>query len=209
MSTSLSAAAADRKARLAQLKNLKRKAPDSSDDPSGAPPTDNDTTLEVSDSTSTYLSGRNYDTATRGPKLGFERSPSAAGTTTTAETRAAALADAAAEQRKAEEEKARDAPLDLFSLQPKKANWDLKRELDRRMEESGLNFKTENAVAKLVRERIEGQRKVAAKEEGANGDGEQVGMEGNVLVEATREREKEDEEDARRERELDAELEAP
>ncbi|GAM82917.1 hypothetical protein ANO11243_009030 [Dothideomycetidae sp. 11243] len=204
----LSAAASDRKARLAQLKNLKRKAPSDSNDDDAAP-AEAEPTDSVS-AASTILSGRNYDALTRGPKLGFELNPIAQSTTLTAEARAAALADEARLQREAEEAKAAEAaPLDLFALQPKKANWDLKRELERRMEESGLNLRTDNAVARLVRERVEAQKKAARTVGDGGGEGEETGMEGSALVEATRERQKEDEEESRRERELDADLEAP
>jgi len=72
-----------------------------------------------------------------------------------------------------------------------------------------LDVRTGNAIARLVRERIEAQRKKLGQlQEGQEkgkviDDGEAVGLEGTTLVEATREREREDEEDARRERELE------
>ncbi|PSK34405.1 Pre-mRNA-splicing factor cwf18 [Elsinoe australis] len=229
MSTStLSAAANDRKARLAQLKSLKRKAPTDSttDEDAGAPtfprPSKSPRTSPAPDessSTSHLLPGRNYDPLTRGPKLGFELNPASTATTATLEARAKELSDAAKAAQaaeKAEQDEGREAPLDLFKLQPKKPNWDLKRELERRLE--GVNVRTENAIARLVRERVEGQKKAqgqAAVNGSGRGDaeadeeGKGMGMEGNVLVEATKEREREDEEEARRERVLEAELEAP
>ena len=87
------------------------------------------------------------------------------------------------------------------SLQPKKPNWDLKRDLDRKLEI--LNVRTDNAIAKLVRERIAKQQEAArAKMNGStDGDVEAAGIEGTTLVEATNVREQEDKEDARRERE--------
>ncbi|KAK4575385.1 hypothetical protein LTR86_001239 [Recurvomyces mirabilis] len=208
----LSAAAQDRKARLAQLKSLKRKQPDTyqeADEEEEAPARHKEeTTPAEPDASSTFLSGRNYDSETKGPRLGFEAAPSEG--KETLEKKAAALA-LDVKQQAAEEEKA-DKPLDLFKLQPKKPHWDLKRDLDRKLDV--LNVRTDNAIAKLLRERIAGQQK-AAKEKmggtngGANGsdgvgggaEGEAVGMEGAVLVEATHVREREDEEDARRERE--------
>ena len=81
--------------------------------------------------------------------------------------------------------------MDLFSLRPQAANADLKRELARRMEESGLAGRTERAIAAIVRARIAGQTS---------------DKDGVELVEATREREMEDEEERRRERVLDEEL---
>ncbi|KAK3673708.1 hypothetical protein LTR78_006261 [Recurvomyces mirabilis] len=207
----LSAAAQDRKARLAQLKSLKRKQPDTCQEAyeEEAPVRQTDeTTPAEPDASSTFLSGRNYDSETKGPKLGFEAAPSEG--KETLEKKAAALA--LETRRQAQEDEKADKPLDLFKLQPKKPNWDLKRDLDRKLEV--LNVRTDNAIAKLVRERIAGQQK-AAKEKmggangrangsdgvGAEGEGEAVGLEGAVLVEATHVREREDEEDARRERE--------
>ncbi|KAF4551806.1 Pre-mRNA-splicing factor cwf18-like protein [Elsinoe fawcettii] len=222
--TALSAASSDRKARLAQLKSLKRKEPPS-DGPQDA--TDNDAPTSPRPAKSprttppppatTHLSGRNYDPLTRGPKLGFETAPTS--DVTTLEARAQALSSEAKAAQEAEKQanlEGQEAPLDLFKLQPKKPNWDLKRELDRRMQP--LEVRTENAIARLVRDRVEGQKR-AAKEQGrtngagAKGEGvdgaEEVGMEGSTLVEATKEREREDEEESRREREMEEELEAP
>jgi coiled-coil domain-containing protein 12 len=52
--------------------------------------------------------------------------------------------------------------VDLFSLQPKRPNWDLKRDVERKLER--LKPRTEAAVAKLVRIRLGGQN--GRKEEG-------------------------------------------
>ncbi|PNS14097.1 Pre-mRNA-splicing factor cwf18 [Sphaceloma murrayae] len=225
MSTStLTAASADRKARLAQLKSLKRKQPSdtpteedslaTSPRPSKSPRGTPDP--EDPSSTSHLLSGRNYDPLTRGPKLGFEINPASQSSTATLEARAKELSDAAKaaqEEEKAAQNEGREAPLDLFKLQPKKPNWDLKRELERRLE--GVNVRTDNAIARLVRERVEGQKKKTevkpnGKIEGeADDEGRSMGMEGSTLVEATKEREREDEEEARREKILEDELEVP
>lgn len=219
----LSAAAQDRKARLAQLKTLKRKQPEppdelrDQDEPEvKSPRHENDT--EQQDVTSKYISGRNYDRETRGAKLGFENVPSEG--KETLEKQAAALAAEAKRQAK-EEEKA-DKPLDLFKLQPKKPNWDLKRELDRKLDI--LNVRTDNAIARLVRERIAKQQREARARAAVSGSGvsgsangvlsgdrdggddEAAGIEGTTLVEAANIREREDEEDARREREEDEAL---
>lgn len=192
--TSLDAAATERKARLAKLKSLKRKQPDTTEDTDGAT---RNTELdskeadpnEIPSIATTYLSGRNYDPTTRGPKLGFEQAPTE--NEETLEDRAAQIADET--NRKAAEEEKEDKPLDLFKLQPKKPNWDLKRDLAQKMEI--LNARTDNAIARLVRERIEGTNK-------KNGvaDGE-VTMAGEELVEGMHVRERAEEEDARRERE--------
>ncbi|KAK7730755.1 hypothetical protein SLS57_001586 [Botryosphaeria dothidea] len=202
--TSLGAAADERKARLAKLKSLKRKAPDEPQD------IENDDTTnqqEDRDRSSTpdvsklYLSGRNFDAETKGPKLGFEVNPAEG--QTTLEAKAAELAERTKAEAAADDA---DKPLDLFKLQPKKPNWDLKRDLDRKLEI--LNVRTENAIARLVRERIETAQKEARKKAGAGAgevevadrEGEAVGMEGAMLAEAMREREREDEADREREK---------
>ena len=206
----LSAAAQDRKARLAQLKSLKRKQPDEAQDDTEQPtpksPRNDDRTEEAA-STNKYISGRNYDFETKGAKLGFDAAPSEG--RDTLENKAAVLAEET--KRQADEEEKADKPLDLFKLQPKKPNWDLKRDLERKLEV--LNVRTDNGIARLVRERIANQQKAAKAQAGgangsANGDdeAEAAGIEGNTLVEATHVREREDEEEARREREEDEAL---
>lgn len=152
---SLEAASQDRKARLAQLKSLKRKAPGTSPNPINNNDNNTDALSVPSDEpdvTRTYLSGRNYDPETRGPKLGFESSPAA--NQPTLESQAAELAIQTKKEAD-EEEKQGDGELDLFKLRPKKANWDLKRQLAQRT--AVLGIRTENAIARLVRERVEGE----------------------------------------------------
>ena len=75
----LSAASQDRKARLAQLRGLKRKLPDDGAAAAGeaadeAPPPARPADDER-DVARQHLSGRNYDFETRGPKLGFDVMP--------------------------------------------------------------------------------------------------------------------------------------
>lgn len=193
----LESATQDRKARLAQLRGLKRKQPEPAQE---SLPQSNDT-AEAKDEeepsvTTTYLSGRNYDAETRGPKLGFETAPDA--DKDTLEVRAAALElQHKEEAAKAEDEK--DVPIDLFKLQPKKPNWDLKRDLKQRT--AVLDVRTKNAIARLVRERLEGERKRKI-EAGEEGDGV-VPLEGRELVEAVHLRERQEEEERRREKEED------
>jgi coiled-coil domain-containing protein 12 len=210
----LGAAAQDRKARLAQLKSLKRKQPDSHDatvDDAVAPPeaAAQESNNRESETTRKYLSGRNYDSETRNAKLGFEQAPSEG--RDTLEKQAAALA-LEVKQQSLESEKT-DAPLDLFKLQPKKPNWDLKRDLERKMDI--LNVRTDNAIARLVRERIANQQQAAKawKAEDTrtigiedNSREEAAGIDGTTLVEAANIREQEDAEEARREREEEAAL---
>ncbi|SMR61012.1 unnamed protein product [Zymoseptoria tritici ST99CH_1E4] len=215
----LGSAAQDRKARLAQLKSLKRKQPDTPDtqsdslEPTPKSPRNDTNSSDDLDPTSKYLSGRNYDAETRGAKLGFEAAPSEG--KETLEKKAAELA--LETRRQAEEEEKADKPLDLFKLQPKKPNWDLKRDLDRKLDV--LNVRTDNAIARLVRERIARQQEAArekaksgavngsaAQETKGGGDVEAAGIEGTTLVEAANVREREDEEELRREREEDEAL---
>ena len=201
----LSAAANDRKSRLAQLKSLKRKQAPSSDEPEVADSPSLQLQAETSDAltrteeepsiTTTYLSGRNFDPATRNVKLGFDNLP-IADPANTLEYKAQQLALETKAQQDAE--KADDQGLDLFKLQPKKPNWDLKRDLEQKMR--GLDVQTENAIAKLVRERVEAQKAIRDKKP-QDGQGEEVGMEGSELVEAMHLKEQEQERDRRRDEE--------
>ncbi|KAL2257475.1 hypothetical protein VTK26DRAFT_127 [Humicola hyalothermophila] len=239
---SLSAAADDRKARLAQLKSLKRKQPteqdeaheptfqpdtnknsnhDDDDDDGQRPststhsPSTSTTTPPTKDVASLHLSGRNYDFATRGPKLGFEAPPTEGLAQPTLEEQARQLEEESRRQAEAEAE-AQDAhKIDLFKLQPKRPNWDLKRELNRRMEV--LNVRTENAIARMVRERLAEaarNKKQAATAAGSSSEGTGQGdggeengeagtMDGAAMVEGMRLREREEEEENRREREAE------
>ncbi|OIW28914.1 hypothetical protein CONLIGDRAFT_398784 [Coniochaeta ligniaria NRRL 30616] len=204
---SLSAAVDDRKARLAKLKSLKRKQPSPSDDDhdmstttqSGrAEESSQDPSPPARDVARLHISGRNYDPETRGPKLGFEAPPVEG---PTLEDKAAELE--AEVRRKAEEDAATDRGIDLFKLQPKKPNWDLKRELNRKLEV--LNVRTDNAIARLVRERLEAKKAASVggggkKTEGAVGEAD-GGLEGSAIVEGLRMREREEAEEERRERE--------
>lgn len=115
---SLDAAATERKARLAKLKSLKRKQPDSyneANQSAEAEGTASDALDEAPSIPTTYLSGRNYDPTTRGPKLGFEQDPTE--DQETLEDRAAQIAEEAT--RRAQQEEKEDKPIDLFKLQPK------------------------------------------------------------------------------------------
>ncbi|KAJ4396299.1 hypothetical protein N0V93_000518 [Gnomoniopsis smithogilvyi] len=211
----LSAAADDRKARLAKLKSLKRKQPEdevvapeserqkSPVAPSEAAPQDLQQKEEQEqiekDVSRIHLSGRNYDAETKGPKLGFEAPPTLGPDEQTLEEQAAELE--AEIKRKAEEEAREDKGIDLFKLQPKKPNWDLKRELNKKLEV--LNVRTDNAIARLVRERLQAKKVEAQKSGTAATDGEAIaaGMEGGELEEIIRLREREEAEDERRDRE--------
>ncbi|PUU84369.1 cwf18 pre-mRNA splicing factor-domain-containing protein [Tuber borchii] len=149
---SLDAQSAARKERLAQLKSLKRKQPPADPSPSQEVTMTMDDPENPEKGTNVHLSGRNYDIESRAPKMGFVSAPSEGQET---------LEDAAkkiVETTKAlqiEDEK-NDKPIDLFNLQPKKPNWDLKRDADKKLEK--LNQKTDIAIAKIIRARIEEAR---------------------------------------------------
>lgn len=197
----LGAATDERKARLAKLKSLKRKQP--GDDIEAPESTQSPSRDAEPDVARLHLSGRNYDLEAKGPKLGFEAPPIEAAEKTL-EQQAKDVEEEI--RRKAEEEEKDDKGVDLFKLQPKKPNWDLKRDLDKKLEI--LNVRTDNAIARMVRERIEGAQKAAKVKVGngavgASEGGEEMGMEGAALVEGVKLREREEEEDERREKEDD------
>lgn len=183
MSTaSLDAAAAARKERLSQLKSLKRKAaaapvsaPDEGEAALAPPePTEKDV--------SHLLSGRNYDVEDRAPKMGFVSDPKAG--QETLEDAAAKIADETRRQRTDAEKD--DKPIDLFNLQPKKPNWDLKRDVDKKLER--LDRRTDAAIARLIRARIAEQK---VQKGGGAGDGGGNPLEKN-LARVVAEREKEE-----------------
>ncbi|KAH6649861.1 cwf18 pre-mRNA splicing factor-domain-containing protein [Chaetomium tenue] len=227
----------DRKARLAKLKSLKRKQPTEADadetettshddfvptttTTTTAHPNPNNNTQDppTQDVARLHLSGRNYDFETKGPKLGFEAPPTLAQGQATLEEQARDLEEESRRQEAADADAQQSggAPaIDLFKLQPKRPNWDLKRELALRTEV--LHVRTENAIARLVRERL-AEKKAAAANAGAGGgaggggaggqqegDAEAEGMlDGAAIVEGMRLREREEEEENRREREAEA-----
>lgn len=202
----LSAASNDRKSRLAQLKSLKRKQSPVDDAPADtAPPSDSNalSAPEAASVTSTYLSGRNFDPSTRTLKLGYT-APPIGDAASTLEYKAAQLA---LETKQHQDQESRDADkgLDLFKLQPKRPNWDLKRDLKEKMKV--LDSATDKAIATAVRERVEAQKRDGGKEKKkitereGEGEGEEVGMEGSELVEAMHLKEQEDERERKREAE--------
>ena len=197
--SSLDAAATERKARLAKLKSLKRKQPVDEEETAETRTDDTTPAETTSDPTKTYLSGRNYDREAKGAKLGFEFAPNA--DISTLEIRAKGIADETTQAAAKEAED--DKGIDLFKLQPKKPNWDLKRDLAKKLEI--LNVRTDNAIARIVRERIAAQQKAQREKLDGNGiagdaDGEEaevVGLKGEELVEGIHQREREEAEDER------------
>jgi coiled-coil domain-containing protein 12 len=219
----LSAASDDRKARLAKLKSLKRKQPtepDADTDTNADAAQDQAAETETTNNPPTtdiarlHLSGRNYDFTTKGPKLGFEAPPTLELSQPTLEQQAQDLEDESRRQAAVDAQQAADRGIDLFKLQPKKPNWDLKRELNLRME--GLHVRTENAIARMVRERLAEKKGAAAdagvagaarggRQGGEDAEGGEGMLDGAELVEGMRLREREEEEENRREREAEAE----
>ena len=63
-----------------------------------------------------------------------------------------------------EDEEKRKEELDLFNIQPRRANWDLKRDMTRRM--AKLDRKTNEALTALFRARIQTLQKSQAQEGG-------------------------------------------
>ncbi|KAK4053038.1 hypothetical protein OIV83_001773 [Microbotryomycetes sp. JL201] len=72
--------------------------------------------------------------------------------------------DGMAEQVIADDQVRRAQELDLSNIQPKRANWDLKRDLDRKL--AKLKPKTDMAISQLIRKRLQSQ-----KSDSANGQG--------------------------------------
>ncbi|KAH8893159.1 hypothetical protein GQ53DRAFT_745410 [Thozetella sp. PMI_491] len=198
---SLSAASDERKARLAKLKSLKRKQPE--DDVPAPLEVEEPSAVEVpeQDVARLHLSGRNYDPETKGPKLGFENAPTQNMEGPSLEEQAADLEEET--MRQAAVDAQDDKGIDIFKLQPKKPNWDLKRELNKKLEV--LNMRTDHAIAKLVRERLAAKKAESEKNGGGSlEDGGAAGLEGAAIVEGIRLREREEEEEERREREEEA-----
>src|SRR5271156_3449184 len=177
---SLSAEAEKRKERLLALKKRKRGADDIEEKLISPPPADDsavsENDVEKDENGKAYtqvsktspnvyslpLSGRNYDATTRTTKLGFTENPLARlpENFETVEEKAIDLAVEALEE--ADKANKNAGEVDLFALQPKKANWDLKRELEQKLER--LKPKTDAAIARLVRERLLQEKKAGAQE---------------------------------------------
>src|SRR5947209_3383457 len=124
-SASLDAQSLARKERLAQLNRLKRKTASTTDVEAETATSEERAPDPVLTVQSLSLSGRNYDLDTRTPKLGFDNKPSA--DQETLEGRAAVVAERTRLAKEAEEKN--EKSIDLFALQPKKPNWDLKRDV--------------------------------------------------------------------------------
>jgi coiled-coil domain-containing protein 12 len=164
---SLSAEAEKRKERLLALKKRKRGQTEDLEESTETPasPSNEESPTPQSDPAKPYLqfpntsnpsslpvSGRNYDATTRTTKLGYTESPllKLPEDFETVEEVAINLAiDAIQEGDKLAKD---TGEIDLFSLQPKRPNWDLKRDVEKKLER--LKPKTDAAIARLVRDRL-------------------------------------------------------
>lgn len=127
---SLQEASDARKARLIALRNRK------------------EGTSTVSNGDSGLLS-RNYDPETRTLK---KHSKNDVLTTDTVEK----AIEGVAERIIAEDERQRAQELDVFNIAPKRPNWDLKREMEKKL--AKLERKTQEAVHTLIRQRLASQK---------------------------------------------------
>ncbi|RPA79726.1 hypothetical protein BJ508DRAFT_415730 [Ascobolus immersus RN42] len=200
MASKLESSALSRKERLAQLKNLKRKQDETEETPDDNAGTSEEAVKDVTHSIgSVKLSGRNYDPETKAPKMGYVSAPTEG--QETLEDQAARLAE---EVRKKNEEEEKEAEkgkqFDLFTLQPKRPNWDLKRDVEVKLER--LRPKTDAAIAKLIRERLKKKKEEAEKkgQKEGEGEGEDMGVVEGNLAELVKEREREQEEEREREK---------
>jgi coiled-coil domain-containing protein 12 len=193
---SLSAEAEKRKERLLALKKRKRgQIEDSEQIPSeGNELTTNDSTQPENDTSAPYvpfamgnnnslpLSGRNYDASTRTTKLGFQESPLSKLPEEFETVEEVAIDLAIQALHEADKSNNQEGEVDLFALQPNRPNWDLKRNVEKKLER--LKPKTDAAIAKLIRERLKTEKK----------KGEDI-MEGD-LSKIVERREQEDKEEA-------------
>ncbi|GAA5951993.1 hypothetical protein JCM8115_005298 [Rhodotorula mucilaginosa] len=138
---SLQEAADARKAKLAALK--KRKTLHDSAAPADGAHPHPDPSAERHE----VFKFRNYD-----PETGTARKHARTDDDDTVEKQVEGLAEKAILQ----DELQRAQELDLTNIQPKKPNWDLKRDLDRKL--AKLKPKTEQAIAQLIRKRLQAQR---------------------------------------------------
>jgi len=125
---SLAEASEARKARLLALR--KRKTGEATDEP--------------------ILKGRNFDPETR-----TLRKRDAQGDVEMEDTVEKDV-DGLAEEIIAEDESRRAQELDVFNIAPKRQNWDLKREMDRKV--AKLERKTQEAIHTLIRQRLAAQK---------------------------------------------------
>ncbi|KAK9366928.1 mRNA splicing factor [Lipomyces kononenkoae] len=172
--SSLDSQVLSRKERLAQLRNLKRKREEDRYEEAESADTQlphEEEKLEVQDRVASLeenedsqqdekvvasiLSRRNYDPESRAPLQGYLEPPTA--NIPTVEEEADRIERAAAiEDEKLQEEKEDEADLDSSEVQPRRANWDLKRQLADKLDI--LRRQTDVALNRIVRERLNGAK---------------------------------------------------
>lgn len=113
-------------------------------------------TNETNETDGFKLVGKNYDPETRAPRIGFDEPPTVRlQTGETVELVSQQLESATLEKLKSKGISSSDngqQTLDLESLQPKRANWDLKRDIEPQLKL--LEAHTQNAIVKMVRDRL-------------------------------------------------------
>lgn len=142
--SSLEEQARSRKEKLAQLRGLKRKNEQSEEHLETG-----EKNHEESNNQNIFKS-RNFDIETREAKVGYENAPDEDVETVevvTEELRQNAMDNFM---------KKTSEPLDLSKLEPKSVTWDLERDLEPKMKI--LETRTDNAIIKLVRERLQKRR---------------------------------------------------
>ncbi|KAF8319410.1 mRNA splicing factor [Clavulina sp. PMI_390] len=90
-----------------------------------------------------------------------------------------------AERIVAEDEERRAQDLDLFNIAPKRPNWDLKRDMDKKLNK--LERKTQAAIHTLIRQRLAAQR--------GGSEGESLDLAGTINAKAKADAEDSDDED--------------
>ncbi|KAK9382675.1 mRNA splicing factor [Kockiozyma suomiensis] len=161
--SSLDSQALSRKERLAQLRNLKRKRADDAgvekkelEHDSNNDEVSQETPEESTSTPSSYLSKRNYDPEARAPKQGFFEPPTT--TAPTVEEEAKRIENELAEKEpspkvvEGDDEDTSKPELDVTSLRPRSANWDIKRQISDKLEI--LQRQTDVAINRIVRERV-------------------------------------------------------
>jgi len=133
MSTSLADASESRKQRLLALRQRKEQGPQDENGPDGVP---------------FVFKPRNYDPETRTLKKRDANQEEE----DTVEKDVAGLAEMII----AEDEEKRAQELDLLNIVPKRANWDLKRNMERKL--AKLERKTQESIHTLIRQRLAAQK---------------------------------------------------
>ncbi|KAK9461816.1 mRNA splicing factor [Lipomyces oligophaga] len=158
--SSLDSQVLSRKERLAQLRTLKRKrdGENQNQNENGRPldiapeheKVENTDSEKIENKPELILSRRNYDPEAGAPKQGFLEPPTA--NLVTVEDESRRLEAEALE--KTESGEGESAQLDLTTLQPRPANWDIKQQLLEKLQI--LEQQTDISINRILRERLRG-----------------------------------------------------